>query len=84
MASIDQIIKQAVNPFDPVTFYTRNFWQEPEARSPTVDSIHQNIIMEIETFLDQVASDHYPRTLLLVGDSGSGKSYLLARLKRLL
>ena len=84
MASIDQIIKQAVNPFDPVTFYTRNFWQEPEARSPTVDSIHQNIIMEIESFLDQVASDRYPRTLLLVGDSGSGKSYLLARLKRLL
>jgi len=82
MVSIDQIILREVNPFDPVTFYTGNFWQEPQDQVSTVDSIHQNVITEIETCLDQVTKDNRPRTLLLVGDSGSGKSYLLGRLKQ--
>ncbi len=84
MAPIDQIIRQEINPFDPVTFQTGNFWQERQDQAITVDSIHQSVITQIEGVLDQVAKDHYPRTLLLAGDSGSGKSYLLARLKRTL
>lgn len=84
MAPIDQIIRQEINPFDPATFQTGNFWQERQDQAITVDSIHQSVITQIEGVLDQVAKDHYPRTLLLAGDSGSGKSYLLARLKRTL
>lgn len=84
MAPIDQIIRQEINPFDPVTFQTGNFWQERQDQAITVDSIHQSVITQIEGVLDQITQDHYPRTLLLAGDSGSGKSYLLARLKRTL
>ncbi len=84
MTPIDQIIRQEINPFDPATFQTGNFWQERQDQAITVDSIHKNVITQIERVLDQVTKDHYPRTLLLAGDSGSGKSYLLARLKRTL
>ncbi|NEQ38223.1 MAG: ATP-binding protein [Okeania sp. SIO3I5] len=83
MASIDQIIQTELNPFDPVTLYTINFWQEQPNPSLNVDSIHQNIITDIETVLEQVAQEHHPRTLILTGDSGSGKSYLLGRIKKL-
>ncbi|MGQ4650393.1 AAA family ATPase [Lyngbya aestuarii] len=82
MVSIDQIILREVNPFDPVTFYTGNFWQKPQDQALTVDSIHQQVITEIESLLDKVTQDNRPRTLLLAGDSGSGKSYLLGRLKQ--
>ncbi|MGK7921473.1 MAG: P-loop NTPase fold protein [Trichodesmium sp.] len=83
MPSIDQIIQREVNPFDPVSLYTINFWQEQQNPSLNVDSIHQNIISDIETLLEQVAEEHHPRTLILTGDSGSGKSYLLGRIKKL-
>ncbi|MCL2930857.1 MAG: ATP-binding protein [Trichodesmium sp. MAG_R03] len=80
---MDQIIQRQLNPFDPVTLYTINFWQEQQSSSLNVDSIHQNIITNIETVLEQVAQEHHPRTLILTGDSGSGKSYLLGRIKKL-
>ncbi|MEB3342452.1 ATP-binding protein [Okeania sp.] len=83
MESIDQIIQRKPNPFDPVTLYTINFWQEQQNPSLNVDSIHENIISDIETVLEQVAQEHNPRTLILTGDSGSGKSYLLGRIKKL-
>ena len=83
MTSIDKIIQRELNPFDPVTLYTINFWQEQQNSSLSVDSIHQNIITDIETVLEQVAKEHHPRTLILTGDSGSGKSYLLGRIKKL-
>ena len=83
MTSIDQIIHRELNPFDPVTLYTINFWQEQQNPSLNVDSIHQNIITDIEKVLEQVAQEHHPRTLILTGDSGSGKSYLLGRIKKL-
>jgi Cdc6-like AAA superfamily ATPase len=84
MASIDQIIRRAVNPFDPATFKPGNFWQEQQDPALTVDSIHQQAIAQIEVILDQVAKDHRTRTLMLYGDSGSGKSHLLGRLKQTL
>ncbi|MBD2039826.1 AAA family ATPase [Microcoleus sp. FACHB-672] len=84
MAFIHQIIRQAVNPFDSTTFRPGNFWQEDQDPALTVDSIHQEVVTEIEELLDKVAQDQRTRTILLAGDSGSGKSYLLGRLKKLL
>jgi GTPase SAR1 family protein len=82
MATIDDIIQEEVNPFDPVTFYTADFWQESQQYGLTVDSIHQEAIAEITELLKQVAKDHQTRSILLCGDRGSGKSYLLSRLKQ--
>lgn len=84
MPTIDEIIKREVNPFDPTTFTPGNFWHEKQDATLTVDSIHQEAITNIENLLAQVAQDHISRTILLSGDSGSGKSYLLGRLKRTL
>ncbi|MFN6514941.1 MAG: ATP-binding protein [Nostoc sp. CreGUA01] len=82
MASINDIIKREVNPFDLVNLRTGNFWVQNHELESVVESIHQEAITEIEGFLDLVARDNRSRTVLLVGDSGSGKSYLLGRLKR--
>ncbi len=82
MASIEEIIKRDVNPFDPVTFCTGNFWQEQQNSELMVESIHQDAINTIIKALNIVSKDHKTRTLLLCGDGGSGKSYLLARLKK--
>jgi DNA replication protein DnaC len=49
-----------------------------------VESIHQDAIATITETLDQVAQDHRTRTLMLQGDPGSGKTYLLGRLKKTL
>ncbi len=82
MASINDIIKREVNPFDLVNLRTGNFWVPNHELESVVESIHQEAITEIEGFLDLVARDNRSRTVLVVGDSGSGKSYLLGRLKR--
>ena len=84
MASIEEIIRREVNPFDPTTFKPGNFWQEQQDSALTVESIHQEAIAEIESLLDLVTTDHRSRSVMLFGDSGSGKSYLLGRLKRTL
>ncbi|MBH8574258.1 ATP-binding protein [Nostocaceae cyanobacterium CENA369] len=84
MASIDDIIKREVNPFDLITIRPTNFWDEKQDSALTVDSIHQEAITEIEGILDLVATDHRSRSILLVGDAGSGKSHLLGRLKHTL
>lgn len=83
MASIDEIIKREINPFESLTLYNINFWQERQDPALNVDSIHEELVKEVETVLDRVAEDHRPRTLMLMGDSGAGKSYLLGRLKQL-
>ncbi|MBE9041825.1 ATP-binding protein [Oscillatoriales cyanobacterium LEGE 11467] len=82
MTSIEQIIQQAVNPFDAISSRYGNFWTDRQDPTLTVNSINQEAIDKIESFLDLVAKDHQTRTLLLLGDSGSGKSYLLGRLKQ--
>ena len=84
MTSINNIIKREVNPFDLVNFKPGNFWEEKQNSSDSIDSIHQEVISEIEGLLDLVIRDNRSRSLLLLGDSGSGKSYLLGRLKRIL
>ena len=57
MASIDQIIRSGVNPFDPATFKPGNFWQDQQP-ALTVGSIHQQAIAQIEVILAQVAKEH--------------------------
>lgn len=82
MPSIDEILQQGLNPFDPVSFATGNFWQEQQDLAPSINSIHARELAKVAAVLEQVAKDHRPRTIMLTGDSGSGKSYLLKRLKQ--
>lgn len=84
MTDINDIIKREVNPFDVINLKPTNFWAEEQDSKLMVESIHKNAIIEIEGLLDLVGKDHRSRTVLLSGDSGSGKSYLLGRLKRTL
>jgi hypothetical protein len=81
MVTIDTLICQSINSFDQ-NLKAGNFWLEQQEAAQTVDSIHLEELKKIESYLDLVAQDHFSRTLLLLGDSGSGKSYLLGRLKR--
>jgi hypothetical protein len=82
MATLDEIIVREVNPFDPVSFITGNFWTQERSSFSSVDSIHQEVINEVTKILDLVAKDSKTRTILLDGERGSGKSYLLGRLKK--
>lgn len=84
MTSIDDIIKCEINPFDRINIKPSNFWEEKQEASQTVNSIHQKEIADIEEFLSLVSTDYKSRTVVLIGDSGSGKSHLLGRLKRTL
>jgi len=84
MTDINDIIKREVNPFDIINLKPTNFWAEEQDSKLMVESIHKNAIIEIEGLLDLVGQDHRSRTVLLAGESGSGKSYLLGRLKRTL
>ncbi|WP_414623177.1 ATP-binding protein [Calothrix sp. CCY 0018] len=84
MTSIKNIIQSEVNPFDLIDLKPGNFWGEKQDSSDSIDSIHQEVIGEVEGVLDLVIRDNRSRSLLLLGDSGSGKSYLLGRLKRIL
>ncbi len=82
MVSIDDIIMREINPFDLVNTKVGNFWNDNQDYASVVESIHQEVINDIEGYLNLVSKDNRSRTLLLVGDSGSGKSYLLGRLKK--
>jgi hypothetical protein len=82
MASIDELIQREINPFDRVNLRPGNFWQTPMPSTDAVDSIHQAAVNQIADYLDLVATDHRSRSLMLIGDSGAGKSFLLDRLKR--
>jgi hypothetical protein len=85
VATLEQIIQKEINPFDSVTFRTGNFWTEDkQPSSATVESIHQEAVTQIQDVLQNVIKDSRTRTVLLTGDSGCGKSYLLSRLKKTL
>ena len=83
MTPIDQLIAQEANPFDAITLTPGNFWKEKQKQNLVVNSIHQRLIVDIEKYLKQVVQDNRSRTLVLTGDSGTGKSYLLGRIKKL-
>lgn len=82
MTSIDDIILKSTNPFD--NYRSVNFWQPQKDPEPVIESIHKDAIATIEETLDRVAQDHCTLTLMLQGDPGSGKTYLLGRLKKTL
>ncbi|NJM98767.1 MAG: ATP-binding protein [Phormidesmis sp. RL_2_1] len=82
MPSLEQLIRKNLNPFDPTTFRPGNFWKETQNLSHEVTSIHEHVVDSVEVALDQVAYDRQTRSLMLLGESGSGKSYLLGRIKR--
>lgn len=85
MSTIEEIIQQEANPFDPVTFKAGNFWLDDSQKFiSTVNSIHQEAIDAIAQVLRQVSKDHRTRSVLLCGDPGSGKTYVLLRLKQTL
>ena len=84
MPSIQEIVRQEINPFDATTFRPGNFWQEEQDGSQAIASIHAETIEQVQEIVGQVARDRRTRTILLAGDSGAGKSYFLGRLKRLL
>ena len=85
MATLQEIIQREVNPFDSVTFTTGNFWTEDQNSSyATVESIHQSAVTQVQETLKYVVQDNLSRSILLTGDSGCGKSYLLSRLKKTL
>jgi len=84
MTPINNIIKRELNPFDLINLKPGNFWGEQQDSDNSVDSIHQEVISEVEGLLELVNKDNRSRSALLLGDSGSGKSYLLGRLKRTL
>jgi Cdc6-like AAA superfamily ATPase len=80
MASIDNIILKSTNPFD--SYRSVNFWQSQKDLEPVVETINQEAIATIEEMLDLVIEDNRTRTVMLQGDPGSGKTYLLGRLKK--
>ncbi len=82
MPSIEQLIRQNINPFDPTTFKPGNFWKETYAEDQEISAIHETVLNAVEQTLEGVVRDRQTRTLMLLGDSGSGKSYLLGRIKR--
>jgi hypothetical protein len=84
MTSIEQVIQREPNPFDTETFWSGNFWQESQNSDLTVYSIHYEALAQTEEILDRVAGDRRTRTLMLEGETGSGKTYLLGRMKRML
>lgn len=81
MATIEELIKQSLNPFD--NNAARNFWEEQEP-APNVESIHKEALNEIKSVLSQTAQDHQTRTLILYGDAGAGKTHFMGRLKQTL
>jgi len=84
MSELETLIKQSINPFDTANFKKGNFWEEEQPQNLNVNSIHKEVLETIEQTLTQVATDKTSRTIRLEGDSGSGKTHLLGRLKKTL
>ena len=82
MTTLEHLIRKNINPFDPSTFKPGNFWKETPNQSQEITSIHKNVVDTVEQTLADVMRDRQTRTLMLLGDSGSGKSHLLGRIKR--
>ncbi|MEL6383872.1 MAG: AAA family ATPase, partial [Cyanobacteria bacterium J06626_18] len=80
--SLQQVIQRNVNPFDPATFKPGNFWQDSPDLTLEVETIHKPVLQAVDTVLQTVRADSSTRTVILTGDSGSGKSHLLGRMKR--
>lgn len=84
MSDLEAIIKQSINPFDTTNFKKGNFWEEEPSKAYNIDSIHQEVLEKVEETLDRVAKDKKSRAIRIEGDSGSGKTHLLGRVKQTL
>ncbi|WP_017711835.1 ATP-binding protein [Prochlorothrix hollandica] len=80
--TIADILQREINPFDGRTFKPGNFWHDRPNASLNIVSIHPDIMAAVGQHLDSVRQDGVTRTLLLVGESGAGKSHLLGRLQQ--
>lgn len=80
MTSFAEVILRSKNPFD--NMRTVHFWNQQEQIENVVDYIHQEAFVAIEEMLNQVIQEHATRSVLINGDGGSGKTYLLGRLKK--
>lgn len=80
MASINEIILRSTNPFDRNNKAT-SFWSEKQESELAIDSIHAEVIAEAAEMLTQLQQNRSVKTLMVMGDAGSGKTYLLGRLK---
>ncbi|QDL08892.1 ATP-binding protein [Brasilonema octagenarum UFV-E1] len=78
MATIDEVIKKSLNPFDNQA--AGNFWEEQES-PPTVESIHQKPLTQIKSLIAQISQDHQTRSLILYGDAGTGKTHFMGQIK---
>jgi len=81
VASLEQLVRKNLNPFDPTTFKPGNFWRDRQNVSHEVTSIHEHVVDSVEATLGLIERDRKTRSLMLLGDSGSGKSHLLGRIK---
>ncbi|NET02169.1 MAG: ATP-binding protein [Sphaerospermopsis sp. SIO1G1] len=79
MQSIDDIIIKSINPFDNIYYpHVTDIYNNSES---SLTYIHQENFTKIETLLTQVSQDHLTRSILITGNSGCGKTYLLNQLK---
>jgi len=83
VASINEIILRSANPFDRNQKAT-SFWSENQESELVIDSIHAEVIEEAADMLAQLQQVRSVKTLMVMGDAGSGKTYLLGRLKNAL
>jgi hypothetical protein len=81
MNSIDQFLASVDNPFDEKSFVSGNFSTEKSGQQ-LVSSIHQEQVNRIQSHLQIIHKYSSSRTIVLLGDSGLGKTYLLGRLSR--
>ncbi|MEB3274270.1 MAG: AAA family ATPase [Prochlorothrix sp.] len=80
--SLGEVLRRELNPFDPRTFKPGNFWLDRPDTRLNITSIHQEVLGDVETYLGAVTADGVARTLLLLGESGAGKSHLLGQLQQ--
>ncbi|MEO0935496.1 MAG: hypothetical protein AAFY21_17690, partial [Cyanobacteria bacterium J06641_2] len=62
MTPINNIIKRELNPFDQINLKPGNFWGEQQDSDNNVDSIHQEVVSEVEGLLESVHQDNRSRT----------------------
>jgi hypothetical protein len=82
MTSLQEILQRSGNPFSAFEPRSGNFWEEEQDANFTVDSIHQDELNQMMVEIERVAQNRQTRTIVLRGETASGKSYLLGRLKK--
>lgn len=82
MTSLQELLQHSVNPFSAIETKSGNFWQEDQDATFTVNSIHQEELNQMMVDIERVAQNRQTRTIVLRGETASGKSYLLGRLKK--